>query len=532
MLYVHSRGVLRAVIGVFGMAFVSAPALSADGSWTGNPALLRGGFEAPGTTQLPSAPAIDPSTTQSVQSTSPALGQPSANGVPRNCRELIEMGIATRECVPGYTPVQQQQSAAPAAHQQTVYAPPQARVAEPLSAQNHQTPQPSQPTHQPAPDYVPLNGPYATQNSVVVSDDGWEGDWSVTFGASTIVDSAGWRFDTSILPSASLTRYGRRGDFTLSTGGELTAVSNGLYRVDELRLGGTGSYLIDRDTMFSAGGGLSLSQDTPNTATYGAGVTSAPIVYNGNAQIGLGRRFGRAEFELGLSGFRETLGDTGMAGGVWTSNADRARTGLGLGVRGSLSLTPRLALFADLQVDREFYDIANAGLGAKQDNWTYSGAIGLSANWGSTLTADISAGYSQRQFDSPLLTGTGGFIFGGRLTYNGNKGLTITAALDHSLDPPASNVAGASTRFGHLANLSARYQINDWLATSATVGGGYAWYAASPETETGLNAGAGAEFSLNRHVGFGLDYSYNWAHSSTNGASDSHRISLSTTLRR
>jgi hypothetical protein len=539
---------LRALLGVFGVFGFAAPVLGADGSWTGNPALLRGGYEAsPPQRQISVQPRSVPQTqpVPAQANTTPLL--PSSNGLPGNCQELIEMGIVTRECLPGYYPASQtapaQTAPAQASSPQQIYAPRAANQPQPTPPVMQAQTSPNQADRQiyaPPVDAMTTSSVDPTTTSgigvqlptVRISDDNWTAEWNLGLSGALVNNANGWRFDTSFLPSASLTRAGRRGDLNITADGEATAVSTGVFRLDQVRLGLSGSYALNRDSVFSGSGEFSMTQEGADAALLDPTIASAPVITNGNVQLGVAHQLSRGAVEVAVSGYRESAGDTGLAGGGTRANPEQARTGLGLGVRGGIRITPRVTLFTDLQIDREFYDNVNAGFGAKQDNWTYSGVVGLSANWGDRIAAEISAGYAHRQFDSPLITSTGGYILGGSLSFALRNGSNVTATIDNSLDPPAANVAGASTRFGHAASLSVQYQINDWLTTTASAGGSYAWYAASAETEMGLSAGLGASFAINRYLSLGLGYRYNWAQSTTNGVSDSHRVSVSTTLSR
>lgn len=571
----HRTILYAAGLGLSCALSLASHSMAADGSWTGNSALLRGGYAQqenqqviqpgwqPNPTQQPSnlsgvtqltrptslrldpvrfAPAqLTPAQLTPEQLAPKVATQP--DNRPGNCKALVDIGIRIAECTPGYV--------APPASTQAQYAAPimlpvqtpqLAPQAAPL-VQQRPKPAPVMATVQTPPPFVELiqpnqPGPIITQSigggrfqPPDLNDDGLTADWSVTLRGTSVHTNTLSRFDAAILPQASLTRHGRNGDFTANINADLSATSTGLYRIDSGTLNIDGTYSIDRDTTLSGGGGITITQESTDAATTASGVTSPPLIGTADLRLGIAHNFGQATAGVSASAFRQVVGATGLSDGTWTNNDERNRNGFGLSTRLGFAVTPKIGLFTELGVTREIFDTFNSGLGANEDNWTYSGIIGISGNWAETVAAEATFGYVHRQFDDASLASAGTFLYGGNLTLRPSRTLEISANLSSTIEP-SNGTTGATARFNHTASLRAQYSINDWLSANANVGANWAWYAASPDQENGYSAGVGTSYNFNKHISIGLDYGYTWSQSSTNGTSDAHRISLSTTFKR
>lgn len=496
----------------------ASPVLGGDGSGTDNPALLRGTYGLVCESGAPCAPSLAgwPTTRSQTRTTAPSL--PSTSG-PGNCATLKAAGIYSAECAGvTQTPVQQP---VPRAVTQPAPAPrtpqPQVMQTVPVVAQPVSVPVDEMPT-------AGIAGPPA------LSDDGLTGDWRIATRGSSTWDGRGQRYAISVSPSGELTIHRVRGEMRLSAGLELVYESgrevgidaaNGAFELDQA---------VTRDVVLRTAFRLDGARDSVNAITTPTNVSQGALSLLGTAEAGIGISAGRAGYSLTGTVSRQYVDDTVLVGGGTQSNAARNWSGFGLTARASYELTPILSAYLEASASRAYYDAVNTGLGARADNWTYQGQVGLEGKWSNGLEASLYGGYALTDYDSSLVANGGGYVIGGSLSYPFLRSGEITAGLETGITPTGS-VPGATTKISYDGTLGVSYMINDWFTLRGALGGSWSVYPGASYDERGLSAGAGIDWTLGTHIALNADYSFGATF--TPAAEDlSHTLSVGMTVRR
>jgi hypothetical protein len=495
-----------------GLVGAHAPAEAGDGSGTDNPALLRGtiGF-ACADGEICAAP-------RSAWLTNPAsraAAAPQTGSPPGNCVALNAAGIVSADCTAPARGAQQMALQAPKA---VTSGPVAAHLPAPIAVQ----------PPQPAIDLLPTGAIISPETP---GDDAVTGDWSVSLKGSSTWDGRGQRYKIIVGPRGELVFHRVRGDLRLAAGLDLSYTPGGSVTVD----GGSGAiefnHALARDLTLKAALTLDGSREAINAVTSPSDAAIGALSVLGGADVEVERRMGRMAVALGASVSREYVGDTGLVDGTFRSNAASSWLGFGLSARAGYQLTPILSVYLEGKADRAYYDAIATGTGARADNWTYQGTLGLAGKWSNGLEAELYGGYGVTQYDSGLLTSGGGYVVGGSLSYPVLHRGKVTASLDTSLTPTDS-VAGASTKIAYAATLGGSYLVSDWLTLRSALGGNWSVYPGSASyTETGLSANAGLDWAFGTHTALTADYTLgaDWTPSASGLT---HQISVGLTVSR
>ena len=496
----------------------ASPVLAGDGSGTDNPALLRGTYGLVCESGAPCVPSLAGWPTTRTQPRATAPGLPPTSG-PGNCATLKAAGIYSAECAGvTQTPVQQPvpravTQPAPA----TRVPPPQLPQAAPTVAEPVSAPVDPMPT-------AAIAGPPA------LSDDGITGDWQIAMRGSSTWNGRGQRYAISVSPSGELTIHRVRGEMRLSAGLDLAYEPGGAVGID----GASGTFELDhtvtRDLMLRTAFRLDGARASVNALTTPTNVAQGALSLLGTAEAGIEYSAGRAGYSLSGSVSRQYVGDTVLVGGATQSNAARNWSGFGLTARASYELTPILSAYLEASANRAYYDAVTTGLGARADNWTYQGRVGLEGKWSNGLEASLYGGYALTDYDSTLVADGGGYVIGGSLAYPFLRTGEITAGLETGITPTGS-VPGATTKVSYDGTLGISYMVNDWFTLRGALGGSWSVYPGASYDERGLSAGAGIDWTLGTHIALNADYSFGATFTPT--AEDlSHTVSVGMTVSR
>lgn len=487
------KGVALAAALGFG-ASVGWPVLAADGSGSSNQALLRGGYEAGADTSCANAIFCDVGAP--VQPTQVTYDQPVRQPArlaplaqPVDC-DVIDLSVVHKDGC-----------GAP------VY-PSQGPVATPVYAEQ-----------------VRRRGPYIEPGPQV------EADWQIALRGTYDWGSAGSRFGLSVTPQFSVTRQNSRGAIVVGANASLTKEGDTEYRLSSGALDFNADYRLNKYTGLQIGANLGLSQASPFDINSDTNTTNTPIIVIGGADVAVTRQSGRFVFAGRGSFNRTAYGTSELTGGAVDDNSYRNQLGVGIGGRVSYKVGGRVDVFVDGTVDRNAYDAASPITGDKLDSWTFAGRVGATGNWGDVFLAEISAGYGLRRFDSALLSDAPTALVDATLTYRPDGPWELSALFGTEISVPEATT-GSTTEVGYTASANALYQVNDRWAVRANLGGSWSRFEGSDETRTGLSAGVGTDFSLNKHTSLNADYTYGFSDSTTNGARDSHRLGLGMTYSR
>lgn len=468
--------------------------LAADGSGSSNQALLRGGYQASDQASCANAIFCDiGAPVQPSYQRTPPVQQPQARA-PRyqsiDC-DVIDLSAGY---VPGCEP-----EVAPAQHY------------------------PEQPTY--IPNYARQPGPFVEPGPQ------FEADWQIALRGTYDWGTNGGRFGLALTPQVSVTRQNSRGAIVVSANASLVAQEGTEYRLSSGTLDFNTDYNINRLTALRLGGALTISQASSVGVDANTGTAREPIIVTGSADVGLSRRSGRFTFEGRGSFNRSVYGMTELTGGTQQDNSFRNQLGLGLGGRASFDTGGPIGLFIDGAVDRDSYDAASPTAGDKLDSWTFAGRAGVSGNWNNIFTAEISAGYGLRRFDSALLSDAPTALFDAALTYQPDGPLTLSALFGTEITVPDTST-GASTSVTYSGSANGLYQVNDRWALRANLGGSWTRFEGITDTRTSVAAGVGADFNINQNTSVNADYVFGLSDSTTDGTRENHQVGLGVTYSR
>jgi len=356
-------------------------------------------------------------------------------------------------------------------------------------------------------------------------------DWSVSLRGAYQKDTDGERFEVLVAPNVAISHRASAAEYSASLGAEIVRQNDNIYRLTNGALDFDAQYAVDNVTGARLSANLTIDQASPKDPGLASNVATAPIVGSGSAQIAILRRFGMLDVELRGNAEREIYSTTGLKNGTWQDNSERNRTGLGFGLQTIHELTGFVDGFADISAARDIYDRDSIGLGTSQNSWTLSARAGLRGNWSEVVEAEISVGYGLRKFDSALLSDVPMALADASFTYRPDETLELVAQFGTNITSP-DPVTSASTMIEYEASGSARYVINEWLATRANISGRWARFAGSAQTEQEYSAGVGADYEMNAHTKFTTDYSYGISEITPNPVEHSHRVEVGVTYSR
>ncbi len=356
-------------------------------------------------------------------------------------------------------------------------------------------------------------------------------DWRVTLRGSYENGTRGEAFSIGVLPEVSLARQTRRGRLALGADAKLVREDSGQYRLANTALDFNADTALSRDTELSGGAQLTLSQDGPDDPGVGSDVDMPPRIGTGEIDVALTHRAGRFGVEVRGNALRQLYGDTELEGGGTRSNNYRDRYGFGGAVRGLYRVGGHVDMFVEGSTERDIHDAASPAYGATLDSWTHAVRAGVTGNWDDVVTAEISAGYGLRRFDSDLLDDVPTALLDAELVYRPDDAVEFAARL--GTDITAADAAdSASAEIAYTAGADWRYMVNDRMTMRASVGGEWTEFADSGETGQSYSAGVGADFNVNAHTMVSADYAYDVSDGSDEAREDSHTVSVGMTLSR
>jgi len=357
-------------------------------------------------------------------------------------------------------------------------------------------------------------------------------DWSVGLRGSFTHATTGDSFVTTLTPQASGTYEGRRGTLAFEGSAAIARVDGS----NELALGSAafavdGRLALDRLTTLTGRAALEHARTLPGTPGLDPLLLQPAGESAGTLELGVERRFG--QFKLGAEGSlaRRLYGDSVRADTGTTSNADQDHWSTAARLRLGYQMTPIFEVFGEAGLGREMFDHPNTRLGQRLDATDRTVRAGVSGNWNDVLSASVSVGVGERQFDAAGLDRVTTQLYDASVTFRPTSTLALTAGLASAIAPPGSDGAGTA-KIEHSAEAGVDYDVNSWLRLRASADWTASRQVGGPETETRYGLGAGADYRVNRHTELSADYDYGHRDNSSSGTLDSHTISVGITLRR
>jgi hypothetical protein len=356
-------------------------------------------------------------------------------------------------------------------------------------------------------------------------------DWSVGLRGAYVEDSSGSRFETLLLPSATLTHTGDRLSFSSGASAEISRTGDGAPSVDTLRLKAGNTLSFNPDSSLATNANLAMTRENPHNPDVAANVAETPVEVSGTVDGTFTRKFGRFNLALRGNAERDVFGPTTFTDSSTEDNAPQNNTEARGGLRVGYALTPILEPFIDAGVARSVFDAPSTSLGVKLDGNTYTVKAGVSAKWDTLLEAEASIGLGLERFDDATLADVRATLYDASLTYRPSDTLTVSGDFSTSIGAPGPN-GGGSAKIDYGATAKADYKVNEWLNWRASAAWHSASYAQSSTADNGYDLGVGADYSLSKHAKLSADYDFSHSEITPNPATDSHTVTLGMTLQK
>lgn len=163
-----------------------------------------------------------------------------------------------------------------------------------------------------------------------------------------------------------------------------------------------GRYDVGRDTAFDLEGRLRISTETVSDINLPIGVQQRPNTYSYGGSAGVTQQFSRISVNLRGSVDRNTY-DAASLGTTVIDQTDRNQNVYALRLRVGYEVNPGLIPFVDAIVDTRQYDTTVDRGGFRRNSNGVTGRAGATLNFTGSLSGEVAAGITNRQFDDPRL---------------------------------------------------------------------------------------------------------------------------------
>lgn len=355
-------------------------------------------------------------------------------------------------------------------------------------------------------------------------------DWSISLRGSYVESSKVSEVRVSVVPEFSLSHESRRGLLTFDASAQLDMDRGKDPRLQGFDVGLTQEFRLDPVTSATLTGDISLSQQSVNDPDVPNNVVEMPFEFDGVASAGVSRQFGNLGLEASVDGERFVQSDTRLRARM-LNNEDQKFWRGGGSLRAGYAVTPILTPFVQGGAHYTMFDAAPISTGTKLDGWEYVLSAGLAADWKDVITAEISAGYSIREFDDASLMAMGSAVYGLEVTYTPDETVALGANMSTTLNPGNPD-AGEMTSVTYAGTADASYMLNSWLTLRGSISGTYTKPQFGARDTIGYGGGVGADVSLTRNTSLTFDYAYDEAHMMTRPIERTHEFALGLTFSR
>lgn len=356
-------------------------------------------------------------------------------------------------------------------------------------------------------------------------------DWAVALRGTYTNATSGDRFDVRMVPSVEFDHQGSRSTINISGDAEITRPQDGQIDVTGLRLGLDMGYALDSNTVLSAGGNLSLTQDLPGSPGLATDVAIASEQVSGGIDVGVARQFGKFNVELTGALDRNTYGPTTLVNTTVVDNSEQNVWSMDAGLRVGFQATPIFEVFGQANLGRDVFDLPSSVLLVKADANKASLRAGITGRWNDVLEATVSTGVGLRRFDEASLGEVSTQLYDASVTFTPDPTWRMTTGFTTTLAPTGLN-GGGTARVQYEAKAEVGYTVNSWLALRALADWRAVQYVGSTDTESGYGWGLGADYSVNAHTDLTADYDYDHSDGTSNGVQDAHSVTVGITLKR
>lgn len=356
-------------------------------------------------------------------------------------------------------------------------------------------------------------------------------DWSVGLRGSYASNSiTGGKPSLALTPEVSLTLGGESSTTTYGAGSELTVDGTGQARIDDLHAGITSTLRLGSTT--TLGGAINgvLTQMDRGDSSLPANTLIAPTVVDGTAQASVTQDMGRFDGKLTLDGRRYMMGATTLNDLSTVDNTHRSYWEGGATLRLGYEITPLSSAFVEGEASVQKFDAPDPTVLAYLDGREYQLRAGLSYTYGSIISAEASVGRGWLDYVDGALTDTQSWVYNGSLTFRPDETVSLTGALETTLDPSTSTPG--DTDMGVTLSGNAAYRVNPWLTLRASSAWDRTVTLGTGAASWSLDAGVGVDYRSSRHIVWSADYAYGRDYAPPTPLNDTHTVSVGVRVNR
>ncbi len=350
-------------------------------------------------------------------------------------------------------------------------------------------------------------------------------DWSVGLRGSYAKNSlTGEQTSMSLTPEASLRLGGESSATTYNAGADIRLNSAGEGRIADVHAGIVSSLRLGATTVLDGSLNGRISQLDSNDSSLPANTLHAPLVLDGTAQGSITQDFGHTDAKLTFDAARKIVGPTTLDDLSTVDNTHQSYLEGGATLRLGYKWTPLLSTFTEAEISTQRFDAVDPTALVFMDGTTYELRSGVSYIWGTIVSAEASIGRGWLDYTDGSLSDAGDWVYNGRVTFNPDETLSLSAALDTALGPSAT-VAG-DTDVSYTLSGSARYAVNPWLTLRASAAWDHTRVQGTGDVSSGVDAGVGLDWQSARHVVWTADYLYSVDNVPPTPINDTHTVTV------
>jgi hypothetical protein len=250
-----------------------------------------------------------------------------------------------------------------------------------------------------------------------------------------------------------------------------------------------------RDLTFDLG--LTAKGDTEGATSVNlpGGATGRTPYYTYGGALGATQRFGYTTISLRSNVDRATYGEVKTATGTASQEA-RNYTGYGLRLRAGYEVTPGIAPFVEVGVDRRIHDLARDTSGYARDSNGITARVGSTVELARSLTGEVSAGYTIRAYEDARLQNMKAPLVEGSLVWSASP--LTTLAVNARSEIAETTLAGSSGARVYRASTTLTHAFLRNFTAAATLGVTKTDYESLSRQETGVNGTLRLEYKFNR----------------------------------
>lgn len=220
-------------------------------------------------------------------------------------------------------------------------------------------------------------------------------------------------------------------------------------------------------------------------------------------EAGYVRDYGRLRLLVGAFGKSVDYSDVNADDGSTIDQDYRDQTSFGGYLRLHYRVSPGYSVFGAIGSERtEFWDDASS-IGA---NWKSTVKSGVEWELDRLVRASFAAGYTLKDYDSPLKTNLGSMVWDARIDWLARPELNFNLEGGQKLEE--TTYSAASARLTTSAGISAEYELLRNVILSARAGVEQSEFLSTDREDLAWSARLGAQYLVNKNLKFTFEYEY------------------------